>query len=61
MNVAAGNSYDLELYFLDYDASGRAETVTLSDANTKSVVLNTQTASSFVHGEYLSWAISGTY
>ncbi len=58
VNVAAGNSYDLELYFLDYDAKGRAETVTLSDANT-SVVLNTQTVSNFANGEYLSWAISG--
>ena len=58
MNVAAGNSYDLELYFLDYDAKGRAEKVTLSDANT-SVVLNTQTVSNFANGEYLSWAISG--
>jgi hypothetical protein len=58
VNVATGHSYDLELYFLDYDARGRAETVTLSDANT-SVVLNTQTVSNFVNGEYLSWTISG--
>ena len=58
VNVTAGNSYDLELYLLDYDAKGRAETVTLSDANTN-VVLNTQTVSNFAGGEYLSWAISG--
>ena len=58
VNVATGHSYDLELYFLDYDAKGRAETVTLSDANT-SVVLNTQTVSNFANGEYLSWTISG--
>ena len=58
VNVATGHSYDLELYFLDYDAKGRAETVTLSDANT-SVVLNTQTVSNFVNGEYLSWTITG--
>ena len=40
VNVATGHSYDLELYFLDYDARGRAETVTLTDAST-SVVLDT--------------------
>jgi hypothetical protein len=58
VNVSAGNSYDLELYFLDYDARGRAETVTLSDFTT-SAVLNTQTVSNFANGEYLSWAITG--
>ena len=58
MNVAAGHSYDLELYFLDYDAHGRAETVTLSDANT-GTTLNSQSVSNFASGEYLVWTISG--
>ena len=58
VNVASGHTYDLELYFLDYDARGRSETVTLTDAKT-SALLNTQTVSSFANGEYLSWAISG--
>ena len=58
VNVASGHTYDLELYFLDYDARGRSETVTLSDANT-SATLNTQTVSSFASGKYLTWAISG--
>jgi hypothetical protein len=58
VNVASGQSYNLELYFLDYDARGRAETVTLSDANT-SATLNTQSVSSFASGEYLVWTISG--
>ncbi len=58
VNVATGQEYNLELYLLDYDASGRAETVTLSDANT-SAVLNTQSASNFASGEYLTWTISG--
>ncbi len=58
VNVAAGNSYNLELYFLDYDAKGRAETVTLSDANTHAT-LNSQSVSNFANGEYLTWTISG--
>ena len=58
VNMASGHTYDLELYFLDYDARGRSETVTLTDAKT-SALLNSQTVSSFANGEYLSWAISG--
>ena len=58
VNVASGHTYDLELYFLDYDARGRSETVTLTNANT-SATLNTQTVSSFASGKYLTWAISG--
>ena len=58
VNVASGHTYDLELYFLDYDARGRSEKVTLTDDKT-SALLNTQTVSSFANGEYLSWAISG--
>ena len=58
MNVASGQSYNLELYFLDYDAKGRAETVTLSDANT-SATLNSQSVSNFANGDYLAWTISG--
>ncbi len=58
VNVAIGQSYNLELYFLDYDAKGRAETVTLSNANT-SAVLNTESVSNFTNGEYLTWTISG--
>ena len=58
VNVASGQAYNLELYMLDYDAKGRAETVTLSNAIT-SAVLNTQSVSNFTSGEYLNWTISG--
>ena len=58
VNVAAGHSYNLELYFLDYDANGRAETVTLSDASTHAM-LNSQSVSNFTNGKYLIWTISG--
>ena len=58
VNVAAGHSYDLELYFVDYDAHGRAETVTLSDSST-GTTLNSQSVSNFASGEYLVWTISG--
>ena len=58
VNVAAGHSYDLELYFVDYDAHGRAETVTLTDSSTDTT-LNSQSISNFASGEYLVWTISG--
>ncbi len=58
VNVAAGHSYDLELYFVDYDAHGRAETVTLTDSST-GTTLNSQSVSNFASGEYLVWTISG--
>ena len=58
VNVATGYSYNLELYFLDYDARGRAETVTLSTASTDTT-LNSQSISNFASGEYLIWTISG--
>ena len=58
VNVAAGQSYNLELYFLDYDSRGRAETVSLTDATTNTV-LNSQSVSNFASGEYLIWTISG--
>jgi hypothetical protein len=47
------------LYLLDWDNEGRAETITLTDLST-GVVLDTETASSFQSGAYYSWLISGS-
>ena len=57
MNVSSG-SYDLELYLLDFDAAGRSEQITFSNAAT-GAVLNTQTVSSFATGAYMNYMVSG--
>jgi len=43
---------------LDFDTSGRAETISVLDADTNTV-LDTRSASSFVNGEYLVWNVGG--
>ena len=53
-----GRQHDLELYFVDWDNKGRAETVQISDAAT-GAVLSTQSISSFQSGVYLDYAVSG--
>ena len=57
VNVASG-SYDLELYVLDYDASGRSEQIQFTNAAT-GAALSTQTVSNFANGAYMNWTISG--
>lgn len=46
------------LYLLDWDNSGRAETLTVTDLSS-GAVLNTQTVSNFQSGMYLAWLTSG--
>ena len=58
VDVAAGHSYNLELYLLDYDSRGRAENISLTDTTTNTL-LNSQHVSNFASGEYLTWTISG--
>ena len=58
VNLADGQTHDLELYFLDWDNKGRSEQVQLSDAGTGKV-LATETISSFTNGVYLDWRVSG--
>ncbi len=58
VNLADGQTHDLELYFLDWDSKGRSEQVQLSDAGTGKV-LATETISSFTNGVYLDWKVSG--
>jgi hypothetical protein len=48
----------LTLYLLDWDREGRVETITITDLAT-GAVLDTETASGFQAGTYLSWQISG--
>ena len=52
VNLADGQTHDLELYFLDWDSKGRSEQVQISNAAT-GTVLATETISSFSNGVYL--------
>ena len=58
VNLADGQTHDLELYFVDWDNKGRGEQVQISDAGTGKV-LDTETISSFTSGVYLDWKVSG--
>ena len=58
VNLADGQTHDLELYFDDWDNKGRGEQVQISDAGTGKV-LDTETISSFTNGVYLDWKVSG--
>ncbi len=58
VNLTDGQSHDLELYFDDWDTTGRSEQVQISDATT-GAVLSTQSISSFHGGIYLDYQVSG--
>ena len=58
IDLIDGQAHDLALFFVDWDTTSRAETVTLSDAVT-GTVLSTESISSFHSGVYLQWAVSG--
>ena len=58
VNLTDGQAHDLELYFLDWDSTGRSEQMQISNAAT-GTVLDTETISSFSGGIYLDWKVSG--
>jgi hypothetical protein len=58
VNLTDGNTHRLALYLLDWDGSARAESISVLDAATNTV-LNTQTFSSFHNGEYAVWSVKG--
>jgi hypothetical protein len=58
VNLTDGQVHDLELYFLDWDSTARAESVQISDA-ASGAVLSTQSVASFHNGIYLDYAVSG--
>jgi hypothetical protein len=59
INLTDGQTHQLALYLNDFDASGRAETMEIVDANSKAV-LDTRSVSNFAAaGEYLVWNVSG--
>jgi hypothetical protein len=58
VNLTDGHQHNLELYFVDWDSTARAEQVQISDPAT-GLVLSTQSISSFQNGLYLDYAVSG--
>jgi len=58
VNLTDGNSHQFALYAIDWDDSGRAESIQVLDAATEAV-LNTQNISAFSNGVYLVWNLSG--
>lgn len=58
MNVNFTGSHQLALYVLDPNNLGFAQSITIKDAAT-GAVLSTQSASSFVNGEYYVWTVDG--
>jgi hypothetical protein len=58
LNLSDGKAHKVSLYLLDWDTTGRTETVTILDA-ASNTVLNTQSFSGFHNGEYASWTITG--
>ncbi len=58
LNLTDGNVHKVSLYLCDWDKSGRAESISIVDANSKAV-LNTQAFSSFSGGVYATWSVKG--
>ena len=58
MNLNVAGTHQVALYFLDYPNAGYAETVTIKDAAT-GTVLDTRPISAFQRGTYEVWNVSG--
>jgi subtilase family serine protease len=58
VNLTDGKVHQIALYLLDWDNAGRAESISIADATT-GTVLDSRTLSSFSNGEYLVWNVSG--
>jgi probable HAF family extracellular repeat protein/parallel beta-helix repeat protein len=58
VNLTDGNTHQVALYLLDWDARGRAEIVQVTDAGS-GAVLDSRSVSNFTGGQWLSWNISG--
>jgi hypothetical protein len=53
-----GNSHVVALYAVDYDGSGRSETIQVVDPSTSNV-LSSQAIANFTGGVYLVWTVTG--
>jgi hypothetical protein len=50
--------HQIAIYCLDWNAKGRTETISVLDANTKTV-LDTRSVSNFGNGVYMLWNVTG--
>jgi uncharacterized membrane protein len=58
VNLTDGNTHQIALYCLDWDAGARAERIDVLDA-VSNAVLDTRTISGFQNGQYLVWNLKG--
>ena len=58
VNLTDGQTHQVAVYCMDWDNSGRAQTVQVLNAQTQAV-LDTRSMSAFVNGQYLVWSITG--
>jgi hypothetical protein len=58
VNCTDGNTHQIALYLLDWDNSGRAQTINILDASSNNP-LDSRPASDFQNGEYLVWNVKG--
>jgi hypothetical protein len=58
LNLTDGQTHRVSFYLLDWEPIGRTETIQVTDA-VSGRVLDTQNASSYGTGRYLSWNLSG--
>jgi hypothetical protein len=58
LNLTDGNPHKISLYLCDWDNMGRAETVSIVDAASQTI-LSTQTFAAFANGLYASWNVQG--
>src|SRR5580704_10710721 len=58
INLTDGNTHQVGMYAVDWDNSGRAQTISLADA-ASGTVLDTRAISAFGNGEWLFWNLTG--
>jgi hypothetical protein len=58
VNLTDGNTHKISLYLCDWDFYGRAETISIVDA-ASGTVLDTRAYSTFNGGAYAAWNIKG--
>ncbi|MBZ0165960.1 MAG: hypothetical protein K8I00_04065, partial [Candidatus Omnitrophica bacterium] len=52
------NAHDIALYILDWEPTGRTQTIEMRDGDTDAL-LDTRSSNDFVNGKYFVWTISG--
>src|SRR5579871_2115402 len=58
VNLTDGNLHQVSLYCVDWDNSGRGQTITIRDAVTNALI-STQSLGAFTGGVYLKWRLGG--